>query len=241
MSMPPARPGHEVGVIAVVWAEAWRVVASRYPPINLFERVSSDPAVWEVLIELEQLTNARVRDEIGEISRVPPKRRISGPNASWVMATFTHVNPRGSRFSDGRYGVYYAADRLKTAIVETAYHFGRFARDSHDPPRREGMRVLLGSVDNEFHNLGQLSPERRSTILDPDSYVESQRLGHELRASGSNGVVYPSVRDRGGRCLAAFWPDVVRPPMQERHLTYEWDGARVSRYFDYLLGTWTAL
>ena len=31
------------------------------------------------------------------------------------MAAFTHLNPEGSRFSDGSYGVYYAAHTLATA------------------------------------------------------------------------------------------------------------------------------
>lgn len=241
MSMPPAARGPEVGTIALVWPRAWRIIASRYPPIDLFERVSPSPAVWDVLIELEQLTNPRVRDEVGEISRVPPERRISGPNASWVMAAFTHVNPRGSRFSNGQYGVYYAADRIRTAIAETAYRFARFAGDSKDAPRREDMRVLLGRIASRFHDVDRLPPARRSAILDPDSHAESQKFADELRTNGSNGIVYPSVRDAGGRCVAAFWPDVVKPPVQERHLKFEWDGTRVSRYFDYSIGEWRRL
>ena len=74
----------------------------QYPPTDLFERVSEDPAVWDVLIELEQLTSPRVRDAVGIISLLPPQRRVSGPNASWAMASFTHIDPKGSRFSDGR-------------------------------------------------------------------------------------------------------------------------------------------
>ena len=88
----------------VQWSHAWRVIASRYPPIRLFERLTPDPAVWDALIALEQLTNPRVRDEVGEIALVSPDERVSGPGASYVMAAFTHVNPNGSRFSDGSFG-----------------------------------------------------------------------------------------------------------------------------------------
>jgi hypothetical protein len=59
-----------------------------------------------------------------------------------------------------------------------------------------------------------------------------------LREAGSNGLVYPSVRHEGGACAAVFWPDVVGIPMQERHLQYEWDGKRFTRYFDYSLEAW---
>jgi RES domain-containing protein len=225
----------------VRWPQAWRIIASRYPPIDLFERLTSDPAVWDTLIELEQATNPRVRDEAGQIRLVPPARRVAGPNASWVMAPFTHVNPRGSRFSDGSYGVYYAARQLETAVRETAYHFARFARDSADPPRREDMRVLLGTVDHAFEDVAALAGVQRDAILDKDSYAASRPFARARRGADSDGLVYPSVRHAGGRCLAAFWPDVVGIPRQERHLQYEWDGARVARYFDYSRERWEVL
>src|SRR5215471_9497725 len=110
----------------VDWSQAWRVIASRYPPINLFERLTGDASVWEALTTLEQLTNPRVRDDVGDIALVPPDERVSGPGASYVMASFTHINPKGSRFSDGSYGVYYAAAALETAIAETVFHFEAF-------------------------------------------------------------------------------------------------------------------
>lgn len=234
--MPPEAPGREVS-----WRQTWRIIASRYPPINLFERVSSNPAVWEALIELEQLTNPRLRDEVGEIRLVPRDRRVSGANASWVMAPFTHVNPSGSRFSDGTYGIYYAAKDLETAILETAYHFARLASDSHDHPRREDMRVLLGSIDHKMDDVNSLDEAIRSKILDKDSYVTSRAFGQARRNRGSDGLVYPSVRHRVGQCIAAFWPDVVSIPIQERHLQYEWDGTRVGRYFDFKTDDWISL
>ena len=95
MSTPPARPGPEPVARRVAWDSAVRIIASRYPPIELFERVSADPLVWEALIEAEVLTDPRVRDEIGQIRLVAPEERISGPGASWVMASFTHLNPKG--------------------------------------------------------------------------------------------------------------------------------------------------
>src|SRR5216684_8774963 len=154
--MPPAHLGPEIATTPVDWRHAWRIIASRYPPIDLFERVSANPAVWDALIELEAATNPRLREEAGEISLVPPERRIGGPNASWVMAPFTHLNPRGSRFSDGTWGVYYAASRIETAIAETVYHFARFASDASDPPRREDMRVLVGPVRSTLHDVDTL-------------------------------------------------------------------------------------
>jgi hypothetical protein len=225
----------------VRWRQAWRIIASRYPPIALFERLTQDPAVWEALIALEQLTNPRVRDELGEIALVPAEERVSGPGASYVMAAFTHRNPKGSRFSDGSYGVYYAAHELETAIAETVFHFEAFARDCGDAPRSEDMRVLVGRIDAELEDAGKLPEPERGRILDPASYQASRPWAAALREAGSGGVVYPSVRRAGGECVGIFRPRLVTPPTQERHLQYRWDGARVDRYFDYLEDRWIAI
>lgn len=225
----------------VEWPQAWRVIASRYPPINLFERLTADTAVWDALMTLEELTNPRVRDEVGDIALVPPDERVSGPGASYVMAAFTHVNPKGSRFSDGSFGVYYAAAARETAITETVFHFAAFARDSADPPRSEDMRVLVGSIAAEFADIAALLPTQRASILDPKSYATSQAYAKRIRAGGANGVAYSSVRHAGGHCIGAFRPRAVGIPHQERHLKYRWNGERVDRYFDYARDEWVDL
>jgi hypothetical protein len=236
--MPHARPGPEPRQRRVAWARATRIITCRYPPIDLFERVSPDPAVWDGLIAAEQAVNPRVRDEVGEIHLVPVEERLSGPGASWVMAAFTHLNPKGSRFSDGSYGVYYAARELRTAVRETAYHFARFAADSNDRPRYESMRVLVGRIDNRFADVASLPAAERARVLAPDSYGDSQPFGAQLRAAGAKGVVYSSVRDPHGQCVGAFRPRAVGIPVQSKHLRYHWDGTRVARYFDYEQDTW---
>ncbi len=223
------------------WPQAWRIIASRYPPINLFERLTQDPAVWDTLITLEQLTNPRVRDEVGEIALVPPEERVSGPGASYVMASFTHINRKGSRFGDGTFGVYYAAAELETAIAETVHHFEVFARDSGDPVRMEDMRVLVGTVAENFEDVATLGEPHRTQALDPDNYAAAQAYGRELRDNGAMGVVYPSVRRTTGTCVGAFRPRAVGIPRQERHLKYRWNGVRVDRYFDYQLDGWVNL
>lgn len=225
----------------VDWQQAWRVIASRYPPINLFERLTADTTVWDALIALEQLTNPRVRDEVGDIALVPADERVSGPGASYVMAAFTHLNPKGSRFSDGSFGVYYAAAALETAIAETVFHFEGFARDNADPPRSEDFRVLVGAVTAEFEDVAALPAAERGSILDAQSYVASQAYAKELRAAGAHGVAYPSVRQAGGHCIGAFRPRAVGIPHQERHLKYRWNGEQVDRYFDYARDEWIGL
>lgn len=135
------------------WKSAYRLVPSRYPTIDIFERVA-DPDDWQLLYELEALTNPRLREEAGEISLVPPSRRVTGPGASIVMAPFTHASPdRPTRFSSGSYGVYYAANRLETALREVAFHMGAFYGATKDSPHDEAYRTYKGAVDSILHDL----------------------------------------------------------------------------------------
>lgn len=239
--MPPRHPGPEPRLRRVAWSHATRIVASRHPPIDLFERVSADPAVWDALTAAAALVDPGARNEVGEIRLIPPEERISGPGASYVMAAFTHPNPKGSRFSDGSYGVYYTGRHFRTALRETAHHFARFAADSEDGPRYEDMRVLVGRMDGHLHDVASLPPRKRARLLDSDSYAASRSFAAPLRDAGSLGLVYPSVRDAGGQCAAAFRPKAVGIPTPTGHLKYHWDGTRVARYFDYQTDAWHAV
>lgn len=227
---------------AVSWPTATRIIASRFPPIDLFERLSADPRDWEAFIALESLVNPRLRQEAGEISLVAPEERVAGPGASWVMAPFTHVNPNGSRFSDGSYGVYYAAQAFETAVRETVYHYERFYADADlGLIRSEQMRVLVGTIEADFHDVDSLDADARERVLDPDDYGAGRALAAHLREDGSNGVVYPSVRHPGGACLGAFRPKAVGIPVQTTHLLYHWNGARIDKVFDYEREAWSPL
>lgn len=210
----------------VRWAETHRLVLSHFPPIDLYDDVA-DPHDWEALAAAQARTNPRIWEEIGDLSLVPPERRLSGPGASWVMAAFTHISPdRTSRFSDGSYGVYYAGNSLETALREHTHHMGRFYADAGMAAEWiSEVRQLIGSVDRD---LVDLRGADRPDLLHPDDYGPSQAFAKELRATNANGIVYPSVRHEGGQCIAAFFPDVVTAPVQADHFRYFWDGETVS-------------
>lgn len=210
-------------VVRVYWRAAWRIVPSRFPPIGLFDRVA-DPDDLAAIVEIEALTNPRLRDELGQIELVPRNRRVTGPGTTPIMAAFTHLNPAGSRFSDGTFGVLYAAHEEVTAIRETVHHRARFLAYTREPPLRVEMRCYKTGVRGALHDLRNGYQAEH----DPDRYAASRMLAHALRAAGSDGIVYRSVRNPGGECIAAFYPDLVAPHVQTRHYQYVWDGVRIS-------------
>jgi hypothetical protein len=215
---------------AVRWLPCYRIIPSRFPPINLFERVT-DPADLETVLDIESMTNDRLRNEVGSLNLVPPEDRISGTGTSPIMAAFTHLPPYGSRFTDGSFGVFYAGRTLETAIAETKYHREAFLRATSEPRIELDMRVYAVDLDAVLHDIRGM----RDTMLgiyDPSSYTASQALAIEIRNSGSSGFAYDSVRKPGGECVAIFKPRVLSNCRQERHLTYVWDGSSISTVYE---------
>jgi hypothetical protein len=222
--------GVSIPLRRTVWQPCWRIVPSRFPPIDLFERIA-DPADWDALIALESLTNDRIRDAVGDITLVPVAERINGPGASVIMAAFTHPNPDGSRFTDGSFGVFYAGADLSTAIAETKHHRARFMQATSQPRMELDMRVYAVDLDGEMHDLCGLR-EALPLVYHPDDYLAGQALAARLRADCSYGIVYDSVRHDGGACAAVFRPRCLSNPRQERHLCYLWDGRTIALVYE---------
>ena len=189
----------------VAWDDAVRIIRSVYPPIDLFEDIA-DPADWPLLISAEQKTNPRLMETIGNLDLVPESRRVGGPGASYLMAPFTHVSPDWpSRFGDGRFGVLYAADRFEVALVETVHHHGLFMARTAEPPGWSAQfREIRMSVRAALHDLR--GDGAFAAALDPADYSEGRRIGAALKAAGSDGIVYPSVRHAGGDCVRLILP-----------------------------------
>ncbi|WP_404405501.1 RES family NAD+ phosphorylase [Pelagibacterium halotolerans] len=227
----------DVPVARVNWPQAYRIIRSVHPPIDLFEDIA-DPRDWEALASAESKTNPRLREQMGALALVPPERRVSGPGASYLMAPFVHVSrDRPGRFTDGSYGVYSAGNSEEVALREVAYHHGRaMAASAEESGWTSQFRVLVNSLDVSLHDVRGLASYHK-----PDDYAASQKLGKALRGAGSNGVVYDSVRCPGGECAGIFWPDLIPIPVQGDHFDFHWDGDRVDQVHNRRTGQLFAL
>ncbi|MDP1535018.1 MAG: RES family NAD+ phosphorylase [Rubrivivax sp.] len=214
----------------LTWRLAYRVIPSRFPAVGLFERVAR-PEDFDALYALEAMTNDRLRDEVGDISLVPPEERLFGPGSTCIMAAFTHLNPQGSRFSDGSYGVFYCARKRDTAIAETRYHSALFMHATREPPMRLQMRLYTVQARGEAADLREAS-RSDPRIVAPDDYSHTQAIGRSLRAAGALGIVYPSVRHPGGECLAALRTGIVKNCLHAAYLEYHWNGQGIEAVFE---------
>ncbi len=215
--------------LAATGFDVYRIVSSRFPPVSLFDRITKRGDL-EAVFAIEAMTNDRLRQEVGDVSLVPVEDRVVGSGSTPIMAAFTHLNPDGGRFTDSTYGAFYGGLTIDTAIAETKYHREEFlAATEADRPIDIDMRVYLTRLDGELHDFREGAP---AAIHDPDHYGASQAFGRRLRSEGSNGIIFNSVRDEGGTCVAVFRPRLLSGCRQERHLTYQWDGARIWNIFE---------
>ena len=203
-----------------------RLIPSRYPPVGLFDLIA-EPADLETIIELEGWTNDRISAELGVIGRIPSTEWVVGrPMASVIMAAFCHPDPQGARFNGADLGAWYAARSLRTAHAEVVHHRTIELEEIGVLDARLQMREYLADMDAAFHDLRSDNPDF-APLYHPDSYVASQAFAQSLRAGGSNGVLYRSVRHKGGECVVCFRPRLVANVRQAAHFEYRWSGTRV--------------
>ena len=144
--------------------------------------------------------------------------------SSVVMAAFCHPRVGGGRFNDEARGAWYASFTLDTAHAEVAYHRGRELAEIGVTDARMEMREYVAETSGPFHDIRTDAREYRP-LYDPESYAASQRFALDLLASGSNGIVYRSVRREGGTCLACFRPRLLARVRVAGHYEYRWNGS----------------
>jgi hypothetical protein len=93
------------------------------------------------------------------------------------------------------------------------------------------MRLLTATLTGRLHDIRGMSRQLPG-VYSPTSYSASQELGVRLRADGSFGVAYDSVRHTGGQCAAVFRAPALSQCQESGNLIYEWDGAKIVRVLD---------
>lgn len=207
--------------------KAFRLVNSKYPPVELFDDVA-DTAEFEALYEIQALTNPRLLTLTGDLNLVPQEEIPFGiAGCSYAIAPFTHVNPDGSRFSDGSFGVLYLADRMATALAEVRYHQERYWRGVEGLQyERFVFRGLACTFDCEVRDATVLDPS--DPVYDPEDYGPARKLGRTLRRQKSPGIRFFSVRNSGAVCWGLFSPRPVQEIVQSTHYEMIWSDGGIS-------------
>jgi hypothetical protein len=217
-----------------------RLIPSRYSESGtVLEEVAGDEAMLADTARLDAATNERIQGELYGLSGISHFELVYGiPNSHIVRAAFLHPGPSGSRFNDMTRGAWYAAKRVETSIAEVAYHKAKRLSEMIVPGlHQERPNEEVSSYDDwqadfhaPFHILEPI--EEYADCLQPEPvpqcYIPSQLLARQLLAQQSNGILYRSVRHKGGICLACIRPALVYQPRRaesyEIHLQAVQDG-----------------
>jgi hypothetical protein len=195
-------------------APAYRLIPSRFPPIGLFDTVTT-AADLEAVMELAGWTNDRLVAE--RLARLPQAEWVYGrPNASVVMAAFLHVAPGGMRFNGPDLGAWYAAEAIATAAAEVGHHLRREAFATGQAALARDYRTYLAAIDGSYLDIRGRQASR-SDLYAADSHGAGQAFGEGLRAAGKDGLLYDSLRRAGGVNIVAFRPLKVLDVMQADH------------------------
>ncbi|HBS49140.1 MAG TPA: hypothetical protein DEA05_03170 [Rhodobacteraceae bacterium] len=192
------------------------ISATHHKPPVLRGLVDGDEEA-EILAGIEGETSARlIAEREGspaldrrELAFARRSRDLALYGQGHVNAAFTYTRPTGNRFNTGARGAWYCAWDMLTSAQEVGFHrtrelgfIGRFEDEAR-------YVELLADFIGDFPDLHGT----RHPALDPEperGYLAGQRLAAELRAEGHRGLIYPSVRNPGGRCFVAFDPGIIQ-------------------------------
>ena len=186
-----------------------RLIPSRYSDKSVLVRLADSDQQLQELFELDGATNDRLLGEANLLPGISVHELLFGvAYAHIVNAAFTHAHALGSRFNGPERGAWCTAFELQTAQAEVAFHKARELEEiKWTEPEPFTFDDYLADFRADFHDIR--GNTAYADCLSPTSYNNSQRLARELLASGSAGIVYPSVRRNGGTCIVCFRPALV--------------------------------
>jgi RES domain-containing protein len=210
-----------------------RLIPATYhkPPV-LRGLVDSDEEA-AILAELEGLTNQRLKVE-REGSPALDRRELAFARRdgdlrlygqTHINAAFSYTRAGGNRFNDDSRGAWYCAYDLQTSAAEVGYHRTRelsFIGVYDDEAR---YVELLADFIGTFASVTEASHVDALHEDPMAGYPAGQALARELRSEGHRGLLYPSVRKRGGRCFVAFDPHIVQNVRPGASWNFTWSGS----------------
>jgi hypothetical protein len=207
--------------------DSHRLIPSRYSDRDdsVLTRLSDDLDDLSALFELEGATNDRLLGEAGLLPGISVRELVFGISYSHIVnAAFTHANPLGNRFNGPERGAWYAAFSRETSEQEVAYHKQQELKEIKWQEEESFSYVdFLADFRGEFHDIRD--DARFEGCLDSVSYKSSQHLAGQLLELGSAGIVYPSVRHKGGTCIVCFRPALVNNVRKGASITVTFEDA----------------
>jgi RES domain-containing protein len=220
-----------VPVVTAAFPETVRLVTTaRLRAAVLTALVDGDEEL-ALLAEIEGATSARqIAQDRGIAGLAANELVYDVAHAHFINAAFAYAKPgQPNRFNGADRGAWYAALDVATCLSEVGYHLTQALADAGDYHATVEYTEMFCSLAGAFLDLRQ-APKHPS--LAPDiakAYPVGNALAAGARAAGLNGIIYPSVRHRGGTCIVALRPAAVQSVRQGAVYRMVWAGAPTPR------------
>ncbi|MFY9936593.1 MAG: RES family NAD+ phosphorylase [Silvibacterium sp.] len=213
--MSPPAPAVRIPVTSIDLEDTHRLIPARYSESGtVLSRLTEDTRALDDLLELDGATNDRLLGELGLLPGIGVHELVYGVDyAHIVNAAFTHAAPEGGRFNSSDRGAWYAGLEREVSLAEVAFHKRRQLEEVNwQEEEIATFDDYLADFTMPAHDLTAGRSQFRKYLRGepiPESYAEPQKLAAELLTRQSNGILYPSARRAGGRCLVCFRPALV--------------------------------
>ncbi|MCG6937757.1 MAG: RES family NAD+ phosphorylase [Gammaproteobacteria bacterium] len=183
---------------------------------DLFDDLSDDPSEQEVAVRLEIDTKPP-----HYTSEVPIINRPFEEAAFFEAIGFPFTNWTESRFSNGKFGIWYGADSIETTVYETVFHWRRFLADADFETEGSIVERKIWKVRCDAALLDFRSLVREFQLLtDKTNYHFTQTVGDRLHHEGHPGLVSRSARCEGD-IYGVLNRDVLSNQQNYCYLTYQ--------------------
>jgi hypothetical protein len=190
---------------------------------SVLARIADDDAHRKDISDLDNATNDSLLAESDLLPGIGIRELVFDvPCHRIINAAFCHAHPLGSRFNGPDRGAWYAGFELATSQAEVAFHKSVELAETNWFDEELTCDDYLADFSADFHDIRD--DKRFAGCLAPESYLASQDLAQQLLDAGSLGVIYPSVRRKGGTCVACFRPALVMNVRKAATYRFVWKG-----------------
>ena len=202
-----------------------RLIAQAYADERAVAPLGDTDAELNILTALEGMTSGRLMAERGELEHVSPDDLLKpdfGYGYSFVNAALIYTRAGGNRFNGEGRGAWYAAMEIETSVAEVSWHLDREIRNAGGADNISAYVELIAHVEGWMADLHR-QPGHAALHPDPAvGYPRGQELARTVRGKGGHGILYPSVRRKGGKCVAVFATTAFRKVTRGDAYVLEW-------------------
>ncbi len=213
-------------VVTEAFARTVRLVTTARLRDSVLKNLVSSSEELDELAQIEGATSDRRVAEQRGLEGIGAKEFIYGvPHATFVNASFAYAKPRElNRFNGPSRGAWYASLDVETSLREVIHHITEFQQRSGAFDAVVEYAEMFASLAGEYLDLRDAPGHPCLNADNTIGYRAGNALADRVRGEGLNGIIYPSVRHKGGTCIVALWPHAVQSVRQGDVVRLTWSG-----------------